>query len=111
MTRKFETEKHFKKRHNHLIGHDQLKPQEKMASIKKEELSAMNEKTESANKIIESAKQPVEIKPAASTSAAAIAPTPPPTPVMAQQIFQFEKKKNAFEKLNDKFHQLIDRFK
>jgi uncharacterized protein YpuA (DUF1002 family) len=108
MTRKFETEKHAKKRHKHFIGRDQIHAKERMASLKQEEPPAMNGKTESANKIVEPAKQSIEIKPAASTSAAEISST---QPVMVQRTFQFAKKKNALEKLTDKFRQLINHFK
>ena len=98
MTRKFHTEKHFKKRQKHLIGHDQLKPQEKMAELKEKTVDS-TEKTEQAANITPPATVP-------STS-----PPPPSVEVMAQRTFQFTREKSRFEKLKDTFHQLINRFK
>ena len=89
MTRKFHTKKH-------LIGHDQLKPQEKMAELK--------EKTVDSTEKME---QAASITPAAIPSTS----PPPSVPVMAQRTFQFTREKNRFEKLKDTFHQLINRFK
>jgi hypothetical protein len=110
MTRKFETEKHFKKRHKHFIGQDQLKPKEKMAGLeenvsKSEEKPATSEKTENANPVVEPAKQTANVK---ATPITDVAPTLPVTP---QPTFQFARKKNALEKLKDKFHQLMSHFK
>jgi len=103
MTHKHHRERHSKNRH--FIGQDQIDSKKRMASLQPAEKLVVNEKIENANQVVEPAKQTSEVKTA---STADISSTPP---VMAQKIFQFEKKKNAFEKLKDKLHQLMNHFK
>jgi len=93
MTHKFHTEKHLKKRQRHLMGQPHVKPPEKMAERK--------EKTTEAKLPIEPPAKSPEAMPSTAL------PTPTPVPVKTPTLTLI-KKKNWFEKLKDKFHQVID---
>ncbi len=103
MTHKHHSEKHAKKRH--FMDKDHIHSKEKMASLQPAEKLVIEEKFENANQTVAPAKQTADVNPVVVN---AISQTPP---AMEQRTYQFARKKNALEKLRDKFHQLIDHFK
>jgi hypothetical protein len=102
MTHKHHGEKHAKKRH--FMDKDHIHSKEKMASLKPAEKPAIDEKTENTNQTVEPVKQTAEIKTVSVVDVVSAQPAVP------QRIFEFARKKNALEKLKDKFHQLIKLF-
>lgn len=124
MSKTFTTGKHLKKQH-FIQQIPTTHPQKKIAMLKETIDSSTNHKDKEAVKKSEPTVTSSSVDEAATppdksfeinstTPTAVVSPaltTAPPPHLMAQRTFQLAKKKNAVEKLKDKFHQLINHFK